>query len=135
MKVSSSSQDDATPLEQIGHWRHELLTPLNHILGLTEIHIDDAPDTGIQDYVPALAEINAGGRHLLAMIESGIDPFSSPSDLLQLAGRLQSEAGRALPPARKLALELRAISPAAAEDLVLVASALDKFISICHEVS
>jgi signal transduction histidine kinase len=135
MKVPSSGPDGAISLEQIAHFRHELLTPLNHILGLTQIQMEEAADIGIQDYVPALAEINAGGRGLLGIIEKELVPLSSSSDLERLAGRLQSEAGRTLVQTRKLAEHVRAISPDAGADVDLVSSAVERLISISREMA
>jgi signal transduction histidine kinase len=135
MKAPSSGQDGAISGEQIAHFRHELLTPLNHILGLTEIQMEEAANTGIQDYVPALAEINAGGRGLLGIIEKELVPLSRSSDLERLSIRLQSEAGRTLAQTRKLAEQVRAISPDAAADVDLVSSAVEKLISISREIA
>ena len=123
-------------LEQIAHLRHELLTPINHILGLTEIQMDEAPETGLDDYVPALAEINTGGRKLLAIIEGELTAFSRSSDLKQLDARLESEARPALGQSRKLAEQFNAVGQhSAAEEMNLVSSALESLLAICRETA
>ena len=47
--------------------KHALLTPINHILGFTEIQLEEADENGLLDCVPAFAEINARGRALLSI--------------------------------------------------------------------
>jgi signal transduction histidine kinase len=121
-------------LEQIAHLRHEMLTPINHILGLTEMQIDEAPETGLCDYVPALVEINTRGRKLLAIIEGELGAFTLASDLLQLNARLESEGRPALGQARKLAEQLHGMGHrAAAEEVNLVSSAIEQLLAISHE--
>jgi signal transduction histidine kinase len=123
-------------LEQIAHLRHELLTPINHILGLTEMQMDEAPEMGLGDYIPALAEINTGGRKLLAIIEGELNAFSRPSDLKRLDARLELEARPTLGQARKLAEQLHAIGQhSAAEEVSLVSSALQNLIAISRETA
>ena len=53
---------------------HELRSPLNHILGYSEIAIEDASDAGCQQVVNDLRTIHAAGRRLLAVIESTLAP-------------------------------------------------------------
>ncbi len=130
MTARSSAPGDL--LEQIAQLRHALLTPINHILGLTEIQMDEAPETGLCDYVPALAEINTRGRTLLAIIEGELERLSPDlSDLKQLDARLESEARPTLGQARKLAEQLLATGHhSAAEEVSLVSSALESLLAI-----
>jgi len=130
MTARSSAPGDPG-LEQIAQLRHALLTPINHILGLTELQIDEAPETGLCDYVPALAEINTRGRTLLAIIEGELAPVSHLSDLKHLDQRLESEARPTLGQARKLAEQLLATGHhSAAEEVSLVSSALESLLAI-----
>jgi signal transduction histidine kinase len=133
MKVQSSAQ--GASLEHVAHLRHELLTPINHILGFTEIQIEEAAETGLHDYVPALKEINTRGRTLLAIIEDELAPLSTLSDLKYLDAHLESDAGSTLCQVRKLAEQLHAIGHhSAAEELHLVSSALEQLLSISHQM-
>lgn len=61
----------STPDASIGH---ELRSPLNHILGYSEIAIEDAIDAGCQQIVADLQTIHAAGQRLLAVIESTLAP-------------------------------------------------------------
>lgn len=57
--------------------RHDLRTPLNHILGYCEMLQEDAVDQGWDDLLPELACIANSGRELLSLLDqllSFIDP-------------------------------------------------------------
>jgi signal transduction histidine kinase len=131
--MQPSAPNDASNPEQIAHLRHELLTSINHILGLTELQMDEAPESGLHEYVPALAEINARGRKLLAIIEAELGHFSGPSGLKHLDARLEYEGRPTLGQARTLAEQLHAIGrQSAAEEMDLVSGALETLLSISH---
>jgi CheY-like chemotaxis protein len=51
----------------LGFVRHELRTPINAIIGYSEMLLEDAADTGADTTV--LAQVRAGGRELLAHVE------------------------------------------------------------------
>jgi hypothetical protein len=122
--------------EQLAHLRHELLTQINHIIGFTEIQIDEASETGLGDHVPALAEINTCGRSLMALIEGTFAPASSASDLQNLDGHIESEATPALVQAKKLASHLHSIGrDPAAEEIELVSTALESLLNISRQMS
>ena len=122
--------------EQLAHLRHELLTQINHIIGFTEIQIDEAPETGLGDHIPALAEINTCGRSLMALIEGALAPASSGSDLRDLDGHIESEATPALVQAKKLAGHLHSIGcDSAAQEIDLVSTALESLLNISRQMS
>lgn len=52
---------------------HELRTPMNAILGYSEMLIEEAEDTGQDDFVPDLQKIHAAGKHLLSLINDVLD--------------------------------------------------------------
>jgi signal transduction histidine kinase len=135
MNPQAFEQGEGPEQNQIAHLRHELLTPINHILGFTEMQIEEAAETGLLDCVPEFREINTGGRSLLTLIENGLDSDSGFSDLWRLGARIESEARPVLGLARKLAAEVRTIgNESVAEEVDLVASALDNLISISHQM-
>jgi Bacteriophytochrome (light-regulated signal transduction histidine kinase) len=56
---------------------HELRSPLNHILGYSEIATEDATDAGCDQIVADLQAIHEAGQRLLAVIESTLAPAAS----------------------------------------------------------
>jgi CheY-like chemotaxis protein len=64
----------------LGHVRHELRTPINAILGYSEMLLEDEPPG---DAAEDLARIRDGGRQLLGLVDSILD-----------AGRIASDSGR-----------------------------------------
>lgn len=54
----------------LAHTRHELLTPINAIVGYAELLLDDAEECGYQPFVKDLQRIRAAGHELLGMINS-----------------------------------------------------------------
>jgi signal transduction histidine kinase len=135
IEMPSSAQDDLAAREQIAHWRHELLTLINHILGYTGIQIEEAPEAGLADYVPAFREINSGGQALLAIIEDELAAHPCASDFQHMSERLECEAAPALGLARKLVTELRAIGRGSvAQEAELVLRALESLLSMSNEM-
>ena len=54
-------------------WGHELRTPMNAIIGYSEILTEDATDNQHQEYIPDLKKINSAGKHLLQLINDILD--------------------------------------------------------------
>ena len=52
---------------------HELRTPINAILGYSEMLMEEAEDTGQDDFIPDLKKINQAGAHLLSLINDVLD--------------------------------------------------------------
>lgn len=52
---------------------HELRTPLNAIIGYSELILEEAIDTGLEDFTADLQKINTAGQHLLAIINDILD--------------------------------------------------------------
>ena len=57
----------------LANMSHELRTPLNAIIGYSEMLMEDAEDTGNDDFTPDLEKIRTAGRHLLALINGVLD--------------------------------------------------------------
>jgi class 3 adenylate cyclase/CheY-like chemotaxis protein len=67
----SGSAATADPYRAI---RHDLRTPINHIVGYSELLLDEALDGGIEALTPDLRRIQAAGRELLAMVNDFFVP-------------------------------------------------------------
>jgi len=123
-----------TDNDQLAHLRHELLNPINQILGLTEIQMEEAADHGFLDCVPALTEINTGGRALHAIIQDEFAPAFRSSSLDHFAARIESQAEPTIGQAKELAHRLRSAGQnSAAEDMDLVSAALESLLALCRQ--
>jgi CheY-like chemotaxis protein/signal transduction histidine kinase len=74
----ASSSVESEPLDPdrlkrvaLGHVRHELRTPINAILGYSEMLLEDEEDA---DIVADLRRINESGRRLLSLVDGILDP-------------------------------------------------------------
>lgn len=72
--------------------RHELRTPVNHIIGFSEMLLEEASDLGIeQDYAP-LKQVVTAGRHILAAVTeilSKDDVIVREADFIALHQRIE----------------------------------------------
>ena len=118
--------------------RHELRTPMNHILGYSELLLEEAADSGRTDLVPTLEQVHAAGKQTLALInerlgasrlEAGIDlaalreALAVPLDAILAAGTIMQEQAAALGQ-EDLVPDLQRIDAAARHLLALVADGL-----------
>ena len=71
-RVKDRDSDHETALSNI---RHSLRTPLNQIIGYSEMLQEEAEDFGLEAYTPDLAKVRAAGAQLLALIN---DSLSAP---------------------------------------------------------
>ncbi|MEM7250214.1 MAG: response regulator [Pseudomonadota bacterium] len=78
MREVQSARDAATEANRakstfLANMSHELRTPMNAIIGYTEMLIEDAEDTGQEDFIPDLEKVLAASRHLLSLINDVLD--------------------------------------------------------------
>jgi adenylate cyclase len=62
------------------HLRHEMRTPLNAIIGYSEMLLEDAEDAGLADFAADLKQVLAAGRQLLAIVNDLLDAQKLASD-------------------------------------------------------
>ena len=78
------------PLAKI---RHDLRTPINHIIGFSEILLEEAREKAPENFVRDLLKIRGGGDRLLALINEHLSedtfPVAKP-DLHQLCHELRT---------------------------------------------
>src|SRR5271155_5833481 len=83
----------------LAHLRHELRTPVNHILGFAEILIEDAEESRIEGILPMFHEIRSGGHLVLESLQSSLAGTAAcvqEVDIETLAGNLRAESARVL---------------------------------------
>src|SRR5262245_1606205 len=54
--------------------RHDLRTPINHIVGYSDLMLEDAVGAALEPLIPDLRRIQAAGRELLAMVNNFFAP-------------------------------------------------------------
>ena len=64
----------ADPVTTLRNLRHELRTPINHIIGYTEMLLEEVTDEKADDFVPDLTKVHNAGRSLLQIVNEGLDP-------------------------------------------------------------
>ena len=64
---------ESTENESIAHLQHQLRTPVNHVLGYSEILIDEATRRNLLGLVPAFEQIRVGGHQLLGSIQKAFN--------------------------------------------------------------
>ncbi len=57
----------------LANMSHELRTPLNAIIGYSEMLVEEARESGQNEFVPDLEKIQKAGNHLLELINSVLD--------------------------------------------------------------
>jgi CheY-like chemotaxis protein len=55
--------------------RHDLRTPVNHIIGYSEMLLEVAVERALDTFIPDLERIHTAGRALLTLIEQGLAPL------------------------------------------------------------
>ena len=68
----------------LANMSHELRTPLNGILGLSDLLLAEAQDSGYQDFLPDLNQIQKSGVHLLTLIEDILDISKLESERINI---------------------------------------------------
>jgi len=63
--------------ESLSEARHNLRTPINHILGYGEMLMEDAEDQGKDEFLPDLRRILEEGKLALAVINGALSPASN----------------------------------------------------------
>jgi signal transduction histidine kinase len=70
---AAAEQASAAKTQFLATMNHELRTPMNAIIGYTEMLEEEAADLGMERFVADLQKIRAAGRHLLGLINGVLD--------------------------------------------------------------
>ncbi|MGC1481535.1 MAG: SpoIIE family protein phosphatase [Chthoniobacterales bacterium] len=63
---------EPTPIDSLATLRHELRTPINHILGYGEMIAEELADLGRADLVEDLDKVHAAAKRLLGLIDANL---------------------------------------------------------------
>ena len=76
-KMRKAKEDDERASEAksvfLAKMNHQLRTPLNAVIGYSEILLEDAEANGDESQIPDLERINSAGRHLLSLVTDVLD--------------------------------------------------------------
>jgi DNA-binding response OmpR family regulator len=72
-KTSSPDQSQPIPVPSQAETRHRLRTPLNHIIGYSEMLLEEADENHLESFAADLRKIHAAGKQLLAEINELFD--------------------------------------------------------------
>jgi signal transduction histidine kinase len=120
--------------EALKKLRHDLRTPINHILGYTDMLVEDAAEIGITGYVEPLRKIRSGGRALLELIQSSLGEGMlavNADALTAFDTRFRSRAQTLLLSAQELEGEFQSSAAEDARtDIQRVVAALERLIAM-----
>ena len=77
-------QDLQSQLSTLAHLRHELRTPINAIIGYSEMLLEDVEDLQDVEYIDELQQIRECGVQLLDLINAFLNPPATPGQQLDL---------------------------------------------------
>jgi len=132
---TSSPPDPAAPLtaEATAELRHDLRTPVNHIVGYADMLLEDAVDPDLAARRPDLEETLAAARDVLAIIERTLasrgDLSITSTEVVNLYGLLREPQRRIVEAGRRLlALTDPPPDPAFTDDLQRILGAAEKLV-------
>ena len=125
--------------DALKHLRHDLRTPINHILGYTEMLLEDYEDRKSDPVARGLGEIHAGGRRLLDWIQGALGETVgsiSREQLEAFEARLRPEAERLLAASDGLASGFQQTpeNDDAFTDMQRVSAALRRLLALSREM-
>lgn len=77
VKSDAGPEPDLSQRAFLANLRHELRTPINAIIGYSEMLLEDADTKGYKEFIPDLQKVLQGGRELLALVNDILDPTKS----------------------------------------------------------
>jgi adenylate cyclase len=117
--------------ESLSEVRHNMRTPINHILGYGEMLMEDAEDQGKQQFLPDLQQILEDGKLALAVINSALCPVSNEvgePEIRALRDALLGPVGQILEKIRRIEPEL------SSGDVVKIKTAAEKLLVMAGEI-
>ena len=69
----ATTEDGGTEADSLANVRHTLRTPLNHIIGYSEMLLEEADERGLEAFTADLQKIHKAGKQLLGFISDFFD--------------------------------------------------------------
>jgi len=69
----TTTEDSGTEADSLANVRHTLRTPLNHIIGYSEMLLEEADERGLEAFTADLQKIHKAGKQLLGFISDFFD--------------------------------------------------------------
>ena len=116
--------------------RHELRTPINHILGCSELLLEEAGEQGIEDLVPQLKAIHADGQKILGLVDELLQRSDKGMVTPGQDGGIRSAMAELLRDVAERARYLLALSgsrPEVAVDLQPIEAAANELLDLIDE--
>ena len=84
LKLAKRSAETANKAKTVflSKMSHELLTPLNAIIGYSEVLLEEANDLGLEDFLPDIQKIHQAGEHLNMLYKSILNISKIEADKL-----------------------------------------------------
>ena len=83
-KKTSTETTDQNKKNLLTHIRHSLRSPMNDIIGYSEMLLDDAVELGQEDFISDLENIYKAGNRLLDLVNDLLDPAKTEAGALDL---------------------------------------------------
>src|SRR5215470_2044777 len=96
----TTENEENQPLS-LANVRHTLRTPLNHIIGYSEMLLEEAGDRGLEEFTADLQKIHKAGKQLLGFINEFFERTTAPDQAAAYGSKT------AAPPADSLFRESR----------------------------
>jgi signal transduction histidine kinase len=126
----------ATPrVRPVAELRHDLRTPLNHIIGYGEMLVEDAQDRDDSVAAGALQEIIATAKELVAVIQHALPPHKTQVTETELATLRDQLQGPLAGVAATTASLLATADSGAAKDLETVRAAAERLMTMAGEAA
>jgi signal transduction histidine kinase len=130
-----SGQPRGSQEQAIAELRHDLRTPLNHIIGYGEMLIEDAEERADAGVLDALRRIHATAKDLVGLIQNTLSPAHNEvtaGELATLRNDLQEPLQHIIGTAGKLKQTAR---PEMAGDLETIRSAAERLLGLSVQVA
>ena len=117
--------------EGLSQARHNLRTPINHILGYGEMLLEDAEEQGREAFLKDLRRILDDGKSALAIINSALTPAANEVR----EGELFAMRDALLAPVNEILGRIRGLGPEdGSEDMTKIQAAAERLLAMANEI-